>query len=113
MDIPCAVIYAGAHKQQVMLALQARAGRSPVTLLGCEDQIRWRCADGREEALRLTGTFAEADHLRLVAEINAERLLVGEYAAFDRVDDAPESVWLLGPTSAPNPSEHPRERGGA
>lgn len=110
MDIPCAVIYAGAHKQQVMLALQARAGRSPVTLLGCADQIRWRCADGQEEALRLTGTFAEADYLRLVAEINAERLLVGEYGAFDRVGDTPESVWLLGPTTTDSDRQHVRER---
>jgi hypothetical protein len=110
MNIDCAVVYAGTGKQELLLALQSRPGRAPVTLLPSQEHIRWRCADGKEEQLRLDGTFGEESRRRIAAEIQGNQLLVAEFPDIGELEGEPERVWLLGSAPADDISELPRER---
>jgi hypothetical protein len=70
--VPCAVLQAG---DQVMLAIEARAGRGNVHP-SSGDPLSWRCADGQLERICIDpGT---PDHELVVREVEGQGLLIAE-----------------------------------
>ena len=93
-DISCAVMRSG---DQIALSLDRDPGRGAVALLEVEPAISWRCADGTVERLGLRGPDAGQDREDLARAIQAEGLLVLEYAALRHSAQDPDAMWLLGP----------------
>lgn len=72
----CAVIHAGAD---VALAIEHRPGRFPAELtLVREPIIGWRCQDGVDEYIEITGEHAQMDFQTLSQQCADQGLLVAE-----------------------------------
>lgn len=73
---PCAVIYAG---PDLLLAIEARPGRFPVTITAVQaPRIEWVAKDGTPEFIELEGASALADHRNLRVDLERGELLVAE-----------------------------------
>jgi len=98
-SLPCAILRTG-DGAQIMLAIEARAGRGAV-LPTPGDPLLWKCADGRLERVYIE-TSAPADRALLEREISGEGLLVAELPAgtpmtATAVLGAGPEFWILTP----------------
>jgi len=101
---PCAVIYAG---PDLLLAIEARPGRFPITITGVQaPRIEWTAKDGTQEHIELAGDSALADHRNLRIEMERGELLVAEVndPVNTSLDEASYQLVSLNPAS-PMPTE--------
>jgi len=94
----------------VVVGLEARTQRHPVKLLSTYPEISWRCADGVEETLRLSGTFATENLARLGEEIAGEGLVIAELPDVGAPLTQAERTWTLSRSSLPAESHSSSDR---
>jgi hypothetical protein len=90
--IPFALVEAGG---ELMLAIEARAGRAPVQIVSLDPRIHWVCADGTHEELVWSASGRAGDYARLIRHVQGEGLLVAEIHDLARPSDAPADHWIL------------------